>query len=128
MHERPGRIGRLCSPTASQMSNGAPRASCRHPEREEILDEHAGNLCFCARMAAHHSVSPLFLHLDGADYRNDAAVKASGRRVLGPKDVAVFEWVERPAVPLALPPDLDPDELAARVMAEIEEIKRLALS
>ncbi len=80
-----------------------------------------------ARVAARFGTSPFIVQLTGDDYVNIEAVRASGRRVVEGAELQVFDWVERPIVPIDLLADLDPPEQAKRVANEIEAVRTIAL-
>ncbi len=80
-----------------------------------------------ARVAARFGISPFILQLTGDDYVNIEEVRASGRRVVDGAELQVFDWVERPVIPIGLRPDLDPPEQARRVIEEVEAVRALAL-
>jgi hypothetical protein len=89
-------------------------------------DEDANfSVALSARFGARFGVSPLSVTL-GAAYDRTDALRQAGWRVIPGADVAVFEWSDLPTVPLKLIAELDPVRQAERVVAEIEEILRIA--
>lgn len=80
-----------------------------------------------ARVGAKFGISPLLIQLTGEDYINIDAIRQSGRRVVEGNELAVFNWVERPAIPLEVQSDVDPPAQANRLVAEIEAVRKLAL-
>ncbi len=63
----------------------------------------------------------------GPAYGRFEAVRQAGWRVIPGADLAVFEWLPWPTVPLLLQAGLDPFRQAEQIVTNIEEIRRLAL-
>jgi hypothetical protein len=97
----------------------------RLPDRTR--DERRGfSVSLSARFGAHFGLSPLSVSL-APGYERIDALKQAGWRVVPGSELARFEWFPWPTVPLNLQAGLEPIRQAEHVVADIEQIRRIAL-
>jgi len=85
----------------------------------------AFSVSFSARFGAHFDVSPLSVSL-APGYERIDVLKEAGWQVVPGGEQARFGWLPWPTIPLKLRTGLEPIRQAEHVVADIEEIRRLA--
>lgn len=89
-------------------------------------EEKCFSVSLSARFGAKFGVGPLHMSLANG-YTKIEALKRAGWQVIPGKEMLAFEWAEYPAMPLQLRAGLKPQKQSEQVIADIEEIRRIAL-